>query len=183
MKNVYRFIFYSAAVFAMALSGCASKPAAVQEIILSSDTMAVTLYGYDIGGGYKSPSSYTAFINVKDFDESSLETIGASDDFAARLKETSDQYQSIWNSFGDELVQYLKTSDFKETAQVPSNDDLAFMVETPDAGNVYFYRYDLVKFVGDQTVCYSVSDMKDLLDTLAGAAQANDALFSSLTSQ
>lgn len=183
MKNVYRFIFYSAAVFVMALSGCASKPAAVQEIIQSSDTMAVTLYGYEIGGGYKSPSSYTAFINVKDFDESSLETIGASDDFAARLKETSDQYQSIWNSFGDELVQYLKTSDFKETALVPSNDDLAFLVETPDAGNVYFFRSDLVKIVGDQTTCYSVSDMKDLLDTLAGAAQANDALFSSLTSQ
>ncbi len=183
MKNIFRLIFCSASAFALALSGCASKPAAVQEIIQSSDTMPVTLYGYEIGGGYESPSSYTAAINVKDFDEGSLETIGASDDFADRLQETSDQYQSIWNSFGDELVQYLKTSDFKETEQVPSNDDLAFLVETPSAANVYFYRSNMVKIVGDQTACYMVSDMKDLLDALAGAAQANDALFSSLTSQ
>lgn len=178
MNKLIRIIFCFAAAFAVILSGCASKPAAIQEIIQSSDTMAVTLYGYDIGGGSKAPSSYVAAINVKDGDESVMETIPSAEEAKERFKEIADQYQTIWNTFGTALVQYLKSTGFKETAQEPGNDDLAFMVETPSGANVYFYRSNMVKIVGDQTVCYSVSNMDTVLEALSTAAKANSELFS-----
>lgn len=177
MNKTLRFAFSAAILCSMFTAGCTStKPEAINEIIQSSDPMSLIVYDDGIRG-----TQFAAAINVKNSVSTALESAGADETFTAMMEKAGTQYETIWNTFGDSLVQYLKDSDFKETDQEPSRDDLSFQIETPKSEMVYFYRSNMVKIAGDERKFYTASSMDNLLNDLNTAVSAYSDLISSLT--